>query len=191
MTWPFASLLPHSHGVILVDPPWRFGTYSETRQIKSAAQHYDLMSLDDIKALPVTDLAAPDAMLVMWATQAQLHHAFAVMDAWGFTYKTARTWAKQSKTGKKWAFGTGYRLRCAAEFYLLGTRGSPEQAVNNIRNLIVAPVREHSRKPEQLHLDLERMFPTARKCELFGRERRAGWDIFGNQADRFEVSPCA
>ena len=102
----------------------------------------------------------------------------------GLTYKTAGSWAKQSKTGTKWAFGTGYCYRSAAEFFLLGTRGKPAQQVRNVRNLIVAPVREHSRKPDQMRRDLEALWPGPR-CELFAREAAERWDAWGNEATKF------
>ena len=179
MTWRFAPLPRAAYGVILADPPYRFVTWSETRQFKSASRHYPLMSLDAIKALPVAELAAPDCLLWLWATQAQLHQALVVMEHWGFQFKTTGTWAKQSRTGASWAFGTGYLLRSAAEFWLIGTRGQPKSESRSERNLIVAPVREHSRKPDQSYEMLERMFPAQRRCELFARYARAGWSQWG------------
>src|SRR6516164_6765238 len=173
MTWRFAPLPRAAYGVILADPPYRFVTWSETRQFKSASRHYPLMSLDAIKALPVADLAAPDCLLWLWATQAQLHQALDVMQCWGFEFKSSGAWAKQSRTGKRWAFGTGHLLHSAAEFFLIGTRGrSSKPESRSERNLIVAPVREHSRKPDQAYEMLERMFPARPRCELFARHSR-------------------
>lgn len=186
MNWPFGNLRPGAYGVILADPPWRFRTWGEHNQAKSASRHYDLMELNDIAALPVADLAAPDCFLVMWGVQAMAPQALTLMSSWGFSFKTMGVWAKQSKTGRKWAFGTGYVLRSAAEPYYIGVRGKPRPAVKNVRNLIVAPVREHSRKPDQMHADLEAMFPDVERCELFGRQSRPGWDVWGNQVDKFD-----
>ena len=182
--WPFGDLIPGHYGVILADPPWSFKTYNADISAKSAASQYSLMSKPDLEDLPVEDLASKDCALVMWATQAQLPEALALMAAWGFTYKTMGAWAKQSSTGKKWAFGTGYVLRSAAEFYLIATRGKPKAQVKNVRNLIVAPVREHSRKPDQMHTDLERLFVGPR-CELFARAPRSGWSVWGNETHKF------
>lgn len=184
--WPFAPLSPGGYGVILCDPPWRFRTWGEHNQKKSASQHYDLMTLDAMKALPVRQLAADNCALVMWCVQPMVPHALALIDAWGFRYKTMGTWAKQSSTGTKWAFGTGYILRCAAEFYIVATVGKPTVGARNVRNLIVAPVREHSRKPDEMHANLERLYPSVRRAELFGRESRAGWDVWGNQTTKFD-----
>src|ERR1700733_2316607 len=93
--------------VILAAPPWRFVTYNSDISAKSAASKYDLMNWHDIAALPIRMLAAKDCALVMWATQAMLPDAVDLMSSWGFRYKTAGAWAKQSSTGQKWAFGTG------------------------------------------------------------------------------------
>lgn len=182
--WPFGDLTPLCYGVILCDPPGLFRNYSVKGEAKNPLAHYACMDLDAIKALPVSHLAAPDCALVMWATAPMLPAAIDTLKAWGFAFKSAGAWAKQSSTGKKWSFGTGYCYRSAAEFWLLGTIGNPAQRVRNVRNLIVAPIREHSRKPDQMHTDIEALWPGP-YVELFGRAPRAGWDIWGNQTNKF------
>lgn len=142
------------------------------------------MGIDAIKSLPVSQLAAPDCAMIMWATAPMLPEAIDTMKAWGFRFKSAGAWAKQSSTGEKWAFGTGYCYRSAAEFWLLGTLGSPRQKVRNVRNLIVAPVREHSRKPDRMRQDIEALWEGP-YCELFGRESSPGWSVWGNQTEKF------
>lgn len=184
--FPFGGLVPHHYGVILADPPWRFRTWSETNQAKAASKHYPLMTMAELNQLPVKELAAPNAALVMWAVQAMIPHALDLMAAWGFRYKTCGAWAKQSSTGKKWAFGTGYIFRCAAEFYIVGTIGNPKAAARNVRNLIVAPNRQHSRKPDEMHSNLERLFGDVPRCELFARESRPGWAAWGNETAKFD-----
>jgi N6-adenosine-specific RNA methylase IME4 len=175
--------------VIMADPPWAFATRSDKGLKKSPQAHYDCMSLDAIKALPVADISAPDCLLMMWATAPMLPHALEVMAAWGFTYKTMGAWAKRSKTGSKWAFGTGYILRSASEPFLIGTRGAPRVVSKSERNLIVAPVREHSRKPDEARAMLERMIPAGRRLEMFARETAPGWEAWGNQVGRFDHQP--
>jgi N6-adenosine-specific RNA methylase IME4 len=189
--WPFAGLPPGAFKVIIADPPWRFRTYSDQGLQKSPQTHYDCMDLDTIKALPVGALAHPDGCaLALWATAPMLPQALEVMAAWGFTYKTGGAWAKQSRTGEKWAFGTGHILRSATEFWMIGTIGRPPVLVHNVRNLIVAPVREHSRKPDDLHVAMPRLFggPCA---ELFARETRPGWAAWGNEATHFDAIAAA
>ena len=181
---PFASLRPLSYGAILADPPWAFGLRSEAGEAKSPQAHYGCMDLDAIKALPVSHLAAPDCLLVMWATAPMLPQAIDTMAAWGFRYVSAGPWAKQSKTGEKWAFGTGYVFRSAAEFFLVGVIGKPTYLSRSIRNLIVAPVREHSRKPDEMYAMVEALVPGP-YVELFARQQRPGWDAWGNQTTKF------
>lgn len=185
MEWPFGDLVPLRYGAILADPPWHFRNRSSKGEGKNAVAHYACMDLAAIQALPVSQLAAPDCALVMWATAPMLPQAIETMRIWGFTFKSAGAWAKRSSADQTWAFGTGYCYRSAAEFWLLGAIGAPPQRSRSIRNLIVAPVREHSRKPDQMHADIETLFhgPYA---ELFARQRRPGWAAWGNQVDRFE-----
>ena len=184
LPWPFGHLRPLHYGLILADPPWYFRNYSAKGEEKNPVAHYACMSTADIAAMPVSQLAAPDCALLMWATAPMLPDAMALMRAWGFTFKSAGAWAKQSSTGEKWAFGTGYCFRSAAEFFLLGTLGKPRVLSRSVRNLIVAPTREHSRKPDDLHTYAEQLFAGPR-CELFAREARPGWDAWGNETTKF------
>lgn len=183
---PFERLAPRSFGVILADPPWNFVAGEE----KNARQHYRCMSFADIAMLPVRQLAAPNCACFMWVTAPMLADGIAALEAWGFHYKTAGAWAKLASTAddaedlSRLAFGTGYIFRSAAEFFLVGTTGSPEVRSHSVRNLIAAPRREHSRKPDQLYLDIESLY-AGPYLELFARATRAGWDSWGNQVGRF------
>jgi N6-adenosine-specific RNA methylase IME4 len=177
--------LPLFHfGAILCDPPWRFKTYSVKGEAKNASAHYDCMGIRELSAMPVNQLAATDCAMVMWCTAPMLQEGLELLRAWGFDYKSMGAWAKQSSTGAAWAFGTGYTYRSAVEPYILGTRGRPKVRSHSTRNLIVAPVREHSRKPDQMHCDVEAMF-AGPYLELFARSPRAGWTVWGNETDKF------
>lgn len=182
--WPFGELRPFAYGALIADPPWRFMNYSARGEGKNPVAHYDCMKLPELAALPVNHLAAADCAMFMWATAPMLPEALQLLAAWGFTFKSAAAWAKQSSTGASWAFGPGYTFRSAAEFYLLGTRGKPKVLSHSVRNLIVAPTREHSRKPDQLHDDVEAMF-AGPYAELFARQVRSGWNSWGNELARF------
>lgn len=184
MTWPFGELRPFGYGAIIADPPWRYQNYSRKGEHKGAAAQYTCMTIDELTDLPVGHLAKPDCALFLWATAPLLPEALRVMAAWGFQFKSAGAWAKQSSTGKKWAFGTGYCFRAATEFYLLGTIGAPTIRSRSIRNLIVAPTRGHSRKPGNLHSDVEALYDGP-YAELFGRAKRPGWDVWGNETEKF------
>ena len=183
---PFAGLPLHSAGVILADPAWWFATYSPKGWRKSAHSHYACMDLAAIRTLPISELAAPACVLVLWSTQVHLLHALSVFEPWGFIFKTLGCWAKQSKTGQHWQFGTGYLLRSTAEFFLIGTRGRPQQLSRSSLNLIVAPVREHSRKPDEMYDLIEATWPGP-YVELFARYPRGGWQQWPQPAAALAV----
>jgi N6-adenosine-specific RNA methylase IME4 len=167
-------------GAGIVDPGWYFGTYSAKGRGKCADQKYRCDSLADIKAMPVGELFKPDAAIALWFTQYAGHWAPDVLDAWGFTPKTEGAWPKQTSTGQKWFFGQGKILRSAVEFYMIGTRGNPPVRSHSVRNLIVAPVRGHSRKPDQLHHDMMALYDGP-YLELFARTCTKGWTCWGDQ----------
>jgi N6-adenosine-specific RNA methylase IME4 len=171
--------------LIMADPPWRFDNWSAAGERKNAKAHYACASLDWIKALPVADLAARDCVLWLWATNPMLPRALEVMAAWGFTFKTAGHWVKRTRHGKL-AFGTGYVLRCAGEPFLIGTRGKPKTA-RNVRSVVEGPAREHSRKPDEAFAAAEMMMPGARRIELFSRQERPGWKVWGDEVGRFSA----
>lgn len=187
----FEDLRKGYYSVIVADPAWTFKTYSETRQTRAAKVHYDVMTLDDIKEMPVSDLSAPDCALLLWVCNPMLPQGLEVMQAWGFTFKTiVFCWAKTSKsTHYSWApkyhLGMGYYSRQNVELCLLGTRGKPKRVAKDVRQLLVEPVREHSRKPEKFFTETERLFPGP-YVELFSRQPRPHWDAWGKQVGKFE-----
>lgn len=173
-----------AYGLIMADPPWHFKTRSAKGVTKKGAGgHYQTQSLDWVKSLPVADLAARDCILWLWATNPMLDQALEVVTSWGFTFKTAGHWSKKTKTGKQ-AFGTGYILRCAGEPFLIGTIGKPKTA-RNVRSVIEGLIRENSRKPEEAFAAAEQLLPGVRRCELFSRQTRPGWDVMGDEIDKF------
>lgn len=170
------------YGAILADPPWRYVTWSDRGRGKcpDGAGHYDVMDLDEIVALPVDRKAKPDAVLFLWVIDSMLPQGLEVMRAWGFTFKTvAFTWVKRTRHGR-WAFGNGRWTRGNPEQCLLGTRGRPRRQDAGVRQLIEAPLREHSRKPDETYDGVERLV-AGPYLELFARHRRPGWDAWGNQ----------
>jgi N6-adenosine-specific RNA methylase IME4 len=148
-------------------------------QGKAQAVRDATMGRDAIEALPIGDLAAPDAILWLWATNPMLPDAFAVLRAWGFTFKTTRH--------GKLAFGTGYILRCAGEPFLIGTRGQPRTS-RSVRSVVMGPIRQHSRKPDEAYTEAARLLPNVHRLDLFARQLRPGWTAWGNEADKFGVA---
>lgn len=180
--------LPLFHyGAIYVDPPWKFINFSEKGELKNATAHYDCMTIDQIKALPVGQLAKKDCALFLWVTDPLLKEGLEVMEAWGFEYRTvAFTWAKETKTGKPWHMGCGYWTRGNPEMCLLGINGTPKRLNAGVRQLVVSPLREHSRKPDEIHGSITKLVPGP-YLELFARQKRNGWDCWGNQTDKFDA----
>lgn len=172
------------YGMIMADPPWSFENWSTAGERKNAKSHYGCMSLDDIMVMPVGHLAQPNAVLFLWATNPMLREAIQVLEAWGFSYKTAGHWSKKTKNGRQ-CFGTGYVLRSAGEPFLIGTLGRPKTA-RNVRSVIEGVVREHSRKPEEAYRAAEALVPDVHRLDLFSREERPGWDCFGDEIGKFK-----
>ena len=169
---------------IYADPPWSFKVYSGKGKSRSAENHYDTMDQPAIEGLAehVNRLAAKDCVLFLWAVMPQLPEALRVIEAWGFTYKTAGfTWAKLNKSGKGYFTGMGYWTRANAELCLLATRGSPTRLNADVPQLIVSPVGEHSRKPDDARGRINRLV-AGPYLELFGRDEAVGWTVWGNQA---------
>jgi len=171
------------YGVILADPPWTFRTWSDKGQGKSAQRHYDCMSLDDICRMEVP--AAKDCALFLWATWPTIFSAQQVISAWGFRYSgLAWEWIKRNPQTGKYAFGGGYGTRKNLEPCLLARRGQPALKVRTVRDFLYAPRREHSRKPDEQYARIESMFDGP-YLEMFARQRRAGWDAWGLETDKF------
>lgn len=168
-----------AYDVIMADPPWK---YSNSGVRGAAAKHYATMEAADIEAYLVSQsiATAENAALFLWATNPLLPVALKVMEAWGFEYKSNVCWRKM-RNGKL-MFGSGWYVRGCHELILIGIRGSFLPAVKNERSLFDGEVLEHSRKPYEAYEMIERMYPEARRLELFARHERHGWDRMGLEA---------
>jgi N6-adenosine-specific RNA methylase IME4 len=160
--------------VIYADPPWRYEhSISNSREIEN---QYPTMELDDICALPVGEVASKDAILFIWATSPKLTEAMRVVESWGFNYRTNMVWVKDK-------IGMGYYARQRHELLLIATRGelpTPEPA-NRPDSVMEFPRTEHSKKPPEVYEIIEKMYPEYQKLELFARNKRQGWESWGNQ----------
>lgn len=194
MTDPFSNLPRGHYGAILADPPWSFEVWSkDTGNGRSAESHYSTMSMRQIARLPVDELAAKDCVLFMWACWPSIADALKIIDAWGFAYKTCGfDWMKADNTQPNFfqddlpaQVGMGYWTRANTEPCLLAVKGKPKRLNADVRMGIIAPRREHSRKPEGVHSRIERLV-AGPYLELFARAPRAGWDVWGNQTDKFK-----
>lgn len=170
---------------ILADPPWLYATYSDAGKDRSPEQHYGCMDLAALKALPIARLADKDCALFMWCIDTHTPQAFELIEAWGFTFKTkAFEWVKTNAKSPGFFTGMGHWTRANSESCWLATKGKPKRQAKDVRRLIVAPRREHSRKPDEIHERITRLVPGPR-LELFGRAEVPGWDVWGNEVTKF------
>lgn len=173
-------------GTILADPPWQF----QNKTGKVAPEHrrlsrYSTLSLEDISRLPVREVAADVAHLYLWIPNALLPEGLAVMQAWGFQYKSNIVWHKVRKDGGSDGRGVGFYFRNVTELILFGVRGKNARTLAPGRrqvNYIASRKREHSRKPDEQYTVIESCSPGP-FLELFARGERPGWTVWGNQAD--------
>ncbi|MDE2339981.1 MAG: S-adenosylmethionine-binding protein [Alphaproteobacteria bacterium] len=171
---------------ILADPPWQF----QNRTGKIAPEHrrlsrYSTMNMDELMQLPVSGLAADTAHLYLWVPNALLPEGLALMNAWGFNYKSNLVWHKLRKDGGSDGRGVGFYFRNVTEIILFGVRGRNARTLQPGRtqvNYLGTRKREHSRKPDEQYELIESCSPGP-YLELFSRGTRKGWNVWGNQAD--------
>lgn len=158
-------------GCIYADPAWQYDNASSRA---AADNHYSTMSVDDICALPVAEIAADDAHLHLWTTNAFLFDARRVMEAWGFEYKSCFVWVKPQ-------MGVGNYWRVSHEFMLLGVRGRCPFLGHDEMSWRSLPRGRHSAKPDAIRQLVEKVSPGPR-IELFARDSYPGWSAWGNQS---------
>jgi N6-adenosine-specific RNA methylase IME4 len=168
--WP-KSWTTEKARCILADPPWQFR--DKLDKTRTLARHYETMRLAELAALPVWEIAEDDSVLLLWCPASMLWEGYTTLVSWGFVYKTMLVWIKPR-------IGMGHYFRTAHECLLLGVRGHPKVQYHSQPSWIMAPVQEHSHKPEEVYDILERMFPRP-YVELFARKKRAGWRSWGKE----------
>ena len=131
------------YGVIYADPPWAYRVWSQKGKGRSAESHYSTMSLDDIKALPVGELADKDCALFMWIT---------------------------------------FPTRANAEVCIIATKGSPKRQSRAVHQIIMSPIKQHSKKPDETRERIVALMGDVPRIELFARQKTEGWDVWGNEA---------
>lgn len=168
----------NKYSIIYADPPWQY----KDRNCNGAAEHhYSCMTIQDIHALPVQQMADKDCILFMWATYPMIQEALTTIQAWGFHYKTiAFQWVKMNKNGT-YFMGLGRWTRGNTECCLLATRGHPHRINAGISQLIVSPREKHSKKPEIVRQRIVELCGDLPRIELFAREDVPDWDCWGNE----------
>ena len=171
------KLQNNKYKTILADPPWDINQKGK----RGAARHYPLMTLDQIKAMPVKDLSEENAHLYLWIPNGLLQEGLDVIKAWGFTFRSMLTWTKSR-------LGLGNFIRNSSETILFATRGRAPVKFHGQGSWLFAPVQEHSHKPEEQFAIIERL-SDGPYLELFARRRQPGWDVWGNEIDSDLVIP--
>ena len=170
------------YNIIYADPPWSFKHYSDKGKGRSPDNYYKCQNLQDIKNLPIKDLAADNCILFMWITYPFLKKSFEVLEAWGFEYKTVGfTWVKKNKKSNSWFWGMGYWTRSNAEICIIATKGKITRQSSSVHQIIETPIEEHSKKPDIVREKIVELVGKLPRIELFARNKTKGWDSWGDE----------
>lgn len=172
--------------IIYVDPPWTYDNFQgKGSYYGDVSRHYETMSLEELKKLPIKNIADDNCVMFMWATFPNLKEALELLGSWGFKYKTvAFVWVKTDKNGRVRNDGLGFYTMSNAEIVLIGKKGKLERKSTGIKQIVFGQRREHSRKPEEVYTRIEKMYGGLPRIELFARCRREGWDAWGNEVPK-------
>jgi len=174
------NLPDKKYSIIYADPAWSYWAGG----LKNASRHYQCMEINEIKNLPVNQVANENSVLCMWATYPILPEALQVVKAWGFEYSTVLfTWVKRNKITNSWFWGCGNYTRANAEIVVLGKKGKGLQRKSKkVHQIIDSPVDQkfHSRKPDIVRSRIIELFGDVSRIELFARTKVHGWDVWGN-----------
>ncbi len=178
---PFWQLKGQKFNLLYVDPPWSYNDKCKNRG--GAERHYSTMNIEDIKNLPIGDICEKDSLLFMWATFPLLPEALAVIESWGFKYKTCGfTWVKQNKKSDGLYMGMGGYTRSNAEICLIAKRGKGVKRIDcSVRQTQIHRLQEHSKKPDSFRASIDQLYGEVSKLELFARSKHEGWSCWGNE----------
>jgi N6-adenosine-specific RNA methylase IME4 len=178
---------PGPFGVIVADPPWRFVKYVGHGTPTRAAEPYDTMSFDELARLPVPAVASRDCALFLWVIDSHLPQAWRLLGAWGFAFTSvAFIWVKTCQSDPtRPRMGMGFTTRKETEQCLLAFRGKPKRRACDVRQLIMEPRREHSRKPDCALERVERLY-AGPWLEMFARSKRKGWACWGEEVGKYQ-----
>lgn len=169
--------------IIYLDPPWTYDDECSAGE-RGAIFKYPLMTMDELKKLPVGEIADEDCILFMWVTMPKLNEIFEsyLIKHWGFQYKTnAFTWVKKNERGKGWFTGMGRWTRSNAELCFLATKGNPKRVDAGVHSVIATPIQEHSKKPHETRERIVKLCGDLPRIELFARFSAPGWSSWGNE----------
>ena len=183
--------------IVYADPAWNYNSrmaLGKGAAKSSAEDYYNVMSIDDIMALPIKEISAKDCILFIWVTMPKLNEVFKVINAWGFEYKTCGfVWVKRNKVfsdernknrnGIDDFMGQGRWVRQNAELCLIATKGKPKRISAKVRQIIYQPIQEHSQKPNEVRERIIELVGDLPRLELFARKNHIGWDAWGDEVE--------
>ena len=178
--------------IIYADPAWSYYNDSTAKQdcttVKGMRRPpYQVMSSNEIKKLPVKEIADDNAILFIWTTDYHLAKCIEVITSWGFEYKTVGfVWAKKNKKGEQVCFMGAYTMKSGVELCLLATKGKDAHKLvkkHNVRAYIESPRLEHSKKPDEIRDRIVELVGDLPRVELFARQKTKGWDVWGNEVE--------
>ena len=177
----------NKYKIIYADPPWNYGNTKnhESEFWGANDRHYDVMSLHDIKNLPVQEISDDNCYLFLWATSPFLQKSFDVMESWGFKYSTVGfVWIKMTNDmSEVRGDGLGNYTISNAEYVLIGRNGGYWREARNVKQVILAPKGKHSAKPEEVRDRIVNLCGDVPRIELFARDKPDGWDVWGNEVE--------
>jgi site-specific DNA-methyltransferase (adenine-specific) len=173
-SWKFS--IKKKYNIIYADPPWKYST----------GVSYPTVSIADIQKFPIQKIADENCALFLWVTYPILPECIETLKKWGFRYVTvAFTWIKTNKNDGRPFFGLGNWTRANAEICLLGLKGKLHRKSNKIKQVVLSPLREHSRKPDEIRDNIVELLGDLPRIELFARQTVKGWDCWGNETKKF------
>lgn len=175
----------NKYQIIYADPPWEYRKSGGIKSARGLAKNfYSTMPIEDIKALPIADLADKDCYLFLWVTAPCLQEGLDVLKAWGFEFSTvAFTWIKLNKVNPSLFWGMGNATRANPEYVLLGRKGKLERKGRDVHSVVMSIVGKHSAKPDEVPYRIVQLLGDIPRVELFAREKRPGWDVWGNEVE--------
>lgn len=171
------------YNIIYADPPWQYKDKALAGN-RGACCKYDVMTIEDIKALPINNIADNDCILFIWVTFPLLQAGLDTIKAWGFVYKTIGfNWVKKNKKSDSWFWGMGNWTRSNPELCLIGIKGKPKRLSAKVHSIIDTPIEGHSKKPDIARDKIIELVGDLPRIELFARQKANGWDVFGNEVE--------
>lgn len=169
------------YNIIYADPPWEYFLYQKQDWRGTANKHYNTLTIEKIKKLPVKQISDKNCILFLWGTWPNLQECLDVIKAWGFKYKTIGfNWIKTNSTNSKCFFGMGHYTKSNSEFCLIATKGTIPIISNKISSVLHSSIQKHSKKPDIIRDKILQLVGNLPRIELFARTKVHGWDTWGN-----------